>query len=150
MEVWGPVHYADWVVGGTQQVGPRGRRRRQAGERRRLHELGMVAGVDFCEHALERSDEGRVVEAAHLATCAVCLRRWRVTEAELQPWVPMDHEQAAAILPNMADAFGSSERDGRYRPFYAHLAQCPECERRLARLTYFLSVRVPEEAALRG
>jgi hypothetical protein len=113
-----------------------------------LGELGLLPGVDFCAYAVELNDHGSVVDADHLASCAVCLRRWRVTEAELQPWAPMDHERAADILPEMAGIFGRSERDDRYRPFYAHIAQCSECERRLARLTFDQPVPSHEEAVL--
>ena len=130
------MDYADRVVG-ARRAGPRSSKRGRGTELREgLREQGLLAGVDFCVHALELSEQGRVVDAAHLATCAVCVRRWRVTEAELQPWVPMDHEQAAAIMPDMARAFGIGVRDERYRPFYAHIARCPDCERRLARLTF--------------
>jgi len=117
--------------------------------RKDLSRPGLLVGVDFCAHALELSEQGRVVEAAHLTTCAVCVRRWRVTEAELQPWAPMGHEPAADIIPDMARAFGLSERDERYRPFYAHLARCPDCERQLARLTFDQPVFARETSVLR-
>jgi hypothetical protein len=118
-------------------------------EQRALADEGLTPGIDFCLHALEARDRCEVVQPAHLAGCAVCLRRWRVTEAELQPWPPMAHGHATAIMLEMAAAFGSVERGDAYRPFYAHVARCPECERRLARLTFDHPLPARERAALR-
>jgi hypothetical protein len=143
MEARQAVHYAEWIVG-ERHAGPRsGKRRGRSSERRRL-----LAGVDFCEHARELADRGRVIEPGHLAVCAVCARRWRVTEAKLQAWAPLDHDEAAAIMPAMAEAFESAERDGRYRPFYAHLARCPTCEHEFARLTFARPVPALHTAVL--
>jgi hypothetical protein len=107
---------------------------------------GLLPDVNFCRHALSLGD--RLPSAAHLQTCAVCLRRWRVTEAALQGWQPMTHRSAAARVRRMAAAFGSLERDEVYRAFYAHLADCRRCESALAALTFDLqparSRRPPE------
>jgi len=113
-------------------------------ETRALLERGLIQGVDFCSHAVRLSAIGRVVAAEHLARCAVCLRRWRVTEAELQPWAPMEHDSAQVLIPEMAAAFASPERGETYRPFYAHVARCAECERRLAELTYDSTLPAPD------
>jgi 5-formyltetrahydrofolate cyclo-ligase len=158
LEVWGPVDYAEWIVGARQagpgghaQGTPRGRGpRRRTDERQALGELGLMPGVDVCAHALELSARGQVVGREHLSRCAVCLRRWRLTEAELQPWTPMDHDEAAGIMTEMAAVFGFNERGERYRPFYAHVARCPACERHLARLTFNQAVPSFERAILRS
>jgi hypothetical protein len=113
----------------------RGREHRPATERA-LVERGLLPGLDFCVRALRSSTRGRVVGAKHLATCAVCLRRWRVTEAELQGWMPMPHDRAASVMADMAAAFAVTDRNDAYRPFYAHVARCNRCERRLAELTF--------------
>jgi hypothetical protein len=105
-------------------------------EEDRLIEAGLLPDIDFCRKALALSANGRVPDAKHLSTCAVCLRRWRVTEAELQDWLPMGHAAASELMRAMAAVFGSSERGDRYHAFYAHLAECDECERRLAELTF--------------
>lgn len=101
-----------------------------------LIEAGLLPGIDFCRYALKRSAAGRVPLAKHVQRCPVCLRRLWVTEAELQGWPPMMHVEAVAILPEMADAFGHAVRDERYQSFYAHVARCAGCERRLAELTF--------------
>lgn len=105
-------------------------------EEDRLIEAGLLPDIDFCRKALALSASGRLPDARHLSKCAVCLRRWRVTEAEAQGWLPMGHPAAAGAMRAMAAAFGSSERDDRYRAFYAHMAGCEACERRLAELTF--------------
>jgi hypothetical protein len=115
---------------------------------RGLLDAGLRPGVDFCEHAVELSGRGRLVSTRHISQCPVCLRRWRVTEAELQPWMPMEHEQAVRAVLNMAAVFALDERDERYRPFYAHLARCPECERRLADLTSGIALVTRQPAGL--
>jgi hypothetical protein len=101
---------------------------------------GLLPGVDYCEHALEVSEAGRLPDSEHVLGCAVCLRRWRVTEAELQGWEPMTHDAAIATVGPMAAMFSLSERDETYRRFYAHLATCLECEQRFAELTFDLAV----------
>ncbi len=108
----------------------------------RLVEQGLLPDVDFCRHALGLGD--RLPDPAHLQSCPVCLRRWRVTEAALQGWEPMSHRRAAARVRRMASAFTASERTPDYRPFYAHLADCRRCERALAELTFDLEPRPPD------
>jgi hypothetical protein len=102
----------------------------------RLVEEGLLPGVDFCPHALQLNGLGRVPSAEHLLGCQVCLRRWRIVEAGLQGWEPMPHPQAVRTVDAMAAAFASPERKEDFRPFYAHLARCEVCERRLAELTF--------------
>lgn len=104
-------------------------------DERALIRAGLVEGRDFCAHALELSQHGRVPAPEHLTTCRVCIRRWRVTEAEFQGWTAMSHECALAVLPRMAAIFTSPERPEPYRAFYGHLARCAGCERQLAKLT---------------
>ena len=101
-----------------------------------LRDQGLLPGIDYCSHAVELSTRGRVPEAAHLLGCPVCLRRWRVTEAGIQGWQPIDHDRAVEALGGMAERFPSPERDDSYRAFYAHIATCPACEKRLAELTF--------------
>jgi hypothetical protein len=113
-------------------------------DERALVEAGLLPGVDFCRHALRCTARGRLVGPRHLAACAVCLRRWRVTEAELQGWRPMTHERAQRVMEDVAAAFAGADRDEVYRPFYAHVARCGACERRLAELTFD---RTPATAA---
>lgn len=105
-------------------------------EEDRLIEAGLLPDIDFCRKALALGASGRPPAARHVSRCAVCLRRWRVTEAELQGWLPMNHAAAAGLMRAMAAAFASAERDDRYRAFYAHLAGCDACERRFAELTF--------------
>jgi len=100
---------------------------------------GLLPDVDFCRHAVSLGD--RLPSAAHLRTCAVCLRRWRVTEAALQGWQPMTHRRAAARVRRMAESFTVPERDELYRAFYAHLAECRRCESALAVLTFDMEPR---------
>lgn len=109
--------------------------RRSVDRERVLIRAGLLPGRDFCRHALALSARGRVPGLGHLRACPVCTRRWRVTEAELQGWVPMAHDRAQAVLGRMAAIFTVPERDEPYRPFYAHLARCAACERELGRLT---------------
>src|SRR5215467_14061797 len=104
-------------------------------DERALIRAGLIPGRDFCAHALELSEHGRVPAPEHLTTCRVCIRRWRVTEAEFQGWIAMSHECSLAVLPGMAATFTSPERPEPYRAFYGHLARCAECERQLAKLT---------------
>jgi hypothetical protein len=110
-----------------------------------LLEQGLLPGIDYCRHAVELSTRGRVPDAGHLLGCPVCLRRWRVTEAGIQGWQPMDHDQAIDGVTAMAELFATQERSGAYRGFYAHLASCTECERRLAELTFDASLPKPAE-----
>jgi hypothetical protein len=112
-----------------------------------LIEAGLLPGIDFCRQALSWSAVGRLPGTRHLRRCAVCLRRWRVTEAELQGWPAMAHVRAAAILPDMAASFALADRNEHYRPFYAHVARCASCEHRLAELTFD---QRPSAAAARG
>jgi len=126
-------------VNADVRAATRRRRRRPLPEQLRLIEAGLLPGIDFCEHALEESTRGRVVLPEHQAACAVCTRRWRVTEAELQGWAPMTHFHAERAMGDMAGVFTSSARGSVYRPFYAHLARCSACERQLAELTFDLA-----------
>jgi hypothetical protein len=121
----------------------RGRARSRMAEEDRLIEAGLLPDIDFCRKALALSANGRVPDAKHLSTCAVCLRRWRVTEAELLGWQAMGHAVAVDVMREMATAFPSAERDDRYRAFYAHVAVCGDCERRLAELTFESPLAVP-------
>ena len=133
---------------GARGISPGGRPGRSPDEERRLIQIGLLPGVDFCTHAVELNSHGRVVRPEHQAACAVCLRRWRVTEAELQGWQSLTHDGAERIVPDMAADFASAERDERYRPFYAHLARCAECERRLAELTFDQTLSTPDRELL--
>ena len=98
-----------------------------------LVERGLLPDVDFCRHAVRLGDG--LPDPAHVRACPVCLRRWRVSEAALQGWVPMSHRQAIALVPRMAAGFSSAERPAGYSAFYAHLAGCRRCESALADLT---------------
>jgi hypothetical protein len=105
----------------------------------RLLDQGLLPDVDFCRHAVGLRD--RLPAVDHLDACAVCLRRWRVTEAAVQGWKPMSHRRAVVLMARMAEVFGSTERAADYRGFYAHLADCPRCESALAYLTFDVDLR---------
>ena len=148
-----PLDYTGPIVGERRAGSTRGTpsdrgRVRALSDQDALVASGLLPDIDFCTHALELSTRGRLVGAEHRATCAVCHRRWRVEEARLQPWRPMVHERAAALIPDMAAAFTSDGRAGHYRSFYAHVARCADCERRLAELTFAQTLPAPKHTPL--
>ncbi len=109
-----------------------------------LLDEGLLPNIDYCPHALRLADRGHLPRARHVGTCPVCLRRWRITEADLQGWAEMTHRRATALMSRMANAFATADRDERYRSFYAHLASCNRCEHRFAELTFDAAVSLPQ------
>jgi hypothetical protein len=93
-------------------------------------DLGRMPGVDFCREAV-RDGQPAPLTWEHVRDCRVCLRRAYMLEAELKGWEPIACEEALDLFAPMAKALAARRapaEDEVARGFYAHLAECQQCE----------------------
>lgn len=76
----------------------------------------------LCAHALDLA--GALPDPATIAGCPICWRRWRLAEARLCGWLPLDAATARPLLDRMAAeaAAGVDTDQALSERFYAFLA----------------------------
>ena len=81
-----------------------------------------------CAHALDTA--GALPDPATIAGCPICWRRWRLAEARLRGWLPLDAATARPLLDRMAAeaAAGVDADPALSEGFYAFLAGSPDDE----------------------
>jgi len=79
-----------------------------------------------CAHALDTAEA--LPDPATIAGCPVCWRRWRLAEARLRGWPPLDAVTARPLLDRMAaEAAAGVDADlALSQGFYAFLAGSPD------------------------
>ncbi len=86
----------------------------------------LGAAMPLCPHALIAANA--LPDPATIAGCPVCWRRWRLTEARIHRWLPLDAATARPLLDRMAaEAAAGLEPDPALsQGFYAFLAGSPD------------------------
>ena len=82
----------------------------------------------LCRHVLD--DPDALPDPATIAGCPVCWRRWRLAEARLRGWPPLDAATARPLMERMAAeaAAGTDADPALSQGFYAFLAVSPDDE----------------------
>lgn len=97
----------------------------------REHDRGRLAGIEVCDEERERSMAGELVSDEHLARCPVHRRRWRMLQAALSGWKPLDADAFWQAFDRVMRTFAEGsedETDPLTRGFFAYVARDGEAE----------------------